>query len=268
MYHFRILRARTWFAISLILGFALITFGCTKKNQASDFSNIKISAKAVPEGIRVTFSNYSKYSDIPPEIDNLKIVFYDWGEDGEPDWNDMDMPATFNYFHDHFRESFCENALEQVRKNGKVTFPFVKKGHKYTIRALFISDNKIEKRISAECVAKNGVQINNISLELNSANTCVTLSDKPSFTPNVKSELQKISYNIVICADDNWPAIASDKTDDLSWDFEPRFSEYLKENNVANGNYQAYTGANLYITYNKISWILEIAKSQIFTYSF
>ena len=268
MCHFKALRARTWFAISLILGFALIAFGCSKKNQASDFSNIKISAKAVPEGIRVTFSNYSKYSDIPPEIDNLKIVFYDWGIEGEPDWNDMDRLTTFDYFHDHFRESFCENVIEQVRKTGKITFPFVKKDHKYTIRALFINGKDIEKRISTECVAKNGIQLNNISLNLNSANTGVTLSDKPTFTPNVKSELQRISYNIVICADDNWPAIASDKTDDLTWDFEPRFSEYLKENNVAKGDYPAYAGVNLYITHNKISWVLEITKSPIFTYSF
>jgi len=268
MCHFKALRARTWFAISLTLGFALIAFGCTKKNQSSDFSNIKISAKAVPEGIRVTFSNYSKYSDIPPEIDNLKIVFYDWGIDGEPDWNDMDMPATFDYFHDHFRESFCENVIEQVRKTGKITFPFVKKDHKYTIRALFINGKNIEKRISAECVAKNGIQLNNISLELNNAHTGVTLSGKPTFTSNVKSELQRISYNIVICADDNWPAIASDKTDDLFWEFEPRFNEYLKENNVSKGDYPAYAGVNLYITHNKISWVLEITKSPIFTYSF
>jgi len=266
MHHFKAFRARTWFAISLILGFALVTFGCSKKNQTSDFSDIKISAKTVSEGIRVTFSNYSK---IPPEIDNLKIVFLDWGIDGEPDWNDMDMPATFDYFHDHFRESFCENAIEQVRKNGKVTFPFVKKDHEYTIRALFISGKDIEKRISAECVANKGIYFNeNISLDLNNAYTGVTLSGKPTFTPNVKSESQKMSYNIVICADDNWPAIASDKTDDLSWDFEPRFSEYLKENNAAKGDYPAYAGVNLHIIHNKISWILEITKSPIFTYSF
>jgi len=265
MNHFKALRARTWFAISLILGFALITFGCTKKNQASDLSDIKISAKATSKGILVNFSNYS---NIPPEIDNLKVVFYDWGEDGEPDWNDMDMPATFNYFHDHFRESFCENAIEQVRKNGKITFPFVKKDHKYTIRALFISEKNIEKRITTECTAKKGVQLNNISLELNSANTGVTLSGKPVFTPNIKSELQKISYNIVICANEYWPAIASEITDDLSWEFEPRFSEYLKENNMAKGDYPAYLGVNFNIIHNKISWILETVKSPMFTYSF
>jgi len=266
MRHFKALRTRTWFAISLILGFVLITFGCSKKNQASDFSDIKITAKTVSEGICVIFSNYSK---IPPEIDNLKVVFHDWGEDGEPDWNNMDMPATFSYFHDHFRESFCENAIEQVRKNGKVIFPFVNKDHKYTIRALFINGKDIEKRISTKYVANKGTYLNeNISLDLNNAHTGVTLSNKPAFTPDVKSESQKMSYNIVICANDNWPAIASDKTDNLTWDFEPRFSEYLKENNVAKGDYQSYAGVNLYITHNKISWILEIVKSPMFTYSF
>ena len=269
MHYFKALRGRTWFAISLILCLAMLTFGCSKKNQASDFSNIKISAKTVPEGICVTFSNYSKYSDIPPEIDNLKIVFYDWGENGEPDWNNMDMSASFNYFHDYFRESFCENAIEQVRKSGKVIFPFVKKGHKYTINVLFITGKDIVKKISAECVADKGIYLNeNITIDLNNAHTGVTLSGNPAFTPDIKPESQKMSYNIVICTDDYWHAIASEKTDDLTWNFEPRFSEYLKENNVAKGDYPAYVGVNFNIIHNKISWILETVKSPMFTYSF
>jgi len=252
--------------ISLILGFALVTFGCTKsKNQVSDFSDIKISAKTVTEGIRVTFTGYSV---IPPEIDNLKVIFRDWGKDGEPDWNEMDALASFNYFHDYFRESFCENAIEQVKKTGKVTFPFVKKDHKYTITALFINGKDIIKKIDTEFIADNGVYLNEISLDLNGANTGVILSGKPGFTPNVKTESQKMSYNIVICKDAYWPAIASDITEDLFWNFEPRFSEYLKDTNVANGDYPAYVGANLNIIHNKISWILEIVKSPIFTYSF
>ncbi|WP_461246065.1 hypothetical protein [Treponema sp. R6D11] len=261
MYNFKTLRI-----ISLILGFALVTFGCTKKNQTADLSDVKISAKTVSKGILVTFSNYSS---IPPEIDNLKVVFHDWGKDGEPDWGDMDTLETFIYFHDYFRESFCENAIEQVRKTGKVTFPFVKKDHIYTIRALFISGEDIIKRINTKCVADKGVYLNeNITLDLNSDNTGVTLSDKPTFTPNVKSGIQKMSYNIVICTEDNWHAIASDKTDDLFWNFEPKFSEYLKEKNVTTDDYQSYAGVNLNIIYNKISWIMESVKSPIFTYSF
>jgi len=267
MNHFKALRVRTWFAISLILGFALLAFGCSKsKSQFSDFSNINISAKTTSEGIRVSFSNYS---DIPSEIDTLRVVFYDWGEGGEPDWIEMDMQSTFNYFHDFFRESFCENAIEQVRKNGKVIFPFVKKDHKYTIRALFIKGDEIIKRMNTECDGNKGIYLNeNISLDLNNSNTGVTLSAIPAFKPAVKSESQKMSYNIVILANDNWPAIASEKTEDLSWEFEPRFSDYLKETKVAKDSYPAYAGVNLYLTHNKISWILEIAKSPIFTYSF
>ena len=258
MNHFKALRI-----ISLILSLALITFSCAKSKNK--FSDIKISAEATSEGIRVNFSNYSS---IPPEVDNLRVVFLDWGKDGEPDWNNMDKLAAFNYFHDHFRESFCENAVEQVRKTGKVTFPFVKKGHKYTIRALFISGTDVIKRINTECAADNGVILNEISLDLNSSNTGAALSGKPAFTPNVKSEIQTMSYNIVIFTDEHWHAIASDKTNDLFWEFEPKFSEYLKENNVAKGDYPSYVGVNLNVIYNKISWIMEIAKSPIFTYSF
>jgi len=264
MYHFKVLKTRTWFAIYLILGFALVAFGCTKKNQSADFADIKISAKPVSKGILVSFSNYS---NIPPEIDNLKIVFHDWGKDGEPKWYLMDTLDTFEYFHDNFRESFCENAIEQVKKTGKVTFPFVKEGHKYTVRALFIEGKDIIKRINAECVAKNGVNLNEITLDLNSSNTGVTLSGKPAFTSNIKYEIQNMSYNIVICTEDNWHAIASDKTNDLSWEFEPKFSESLKIIDIPKGDYPSYAGVNLNVIYNKISWIIEIVKSPIFTYS-
>jgi len=258
-------RFKSLMVISLVFVFALVTFGCTKsKNEALELSEIKISAQNTKEGILVTFSDYST---IPPEIDKITVVFLDWGENREPDWNDMNFLESFNYFHDNFRESFCENAVKQVRKNGRVTFPFVKKDHVYTIRALFISGENVEHKTSTRLVANSSVQLNNISLDLNSNNTGVTLSDKPVFK-NVKVELQKMSYNIVICTETNWPAIASDKTDDLSWNFEPRFSEYLKENNVANGDYPAYVGVNLNVIHKKILWTLETVKSPIFIYSF
>jgi len=265
MNHYKNLMVRTCFAIFLILGFSLTALGCTKKNKSSDFSDISISAKTTSKGILVNFSNHST---IPPEVDNLRVVFHDWGKDGEPEWHLMDTLETFEYFHDNFRESFCENALEQVKKTGKITFPFVNKDHKYTIRALFVSGEDIIKNVKTDCVADNGVYLNEINLDLNSANTSVTLSGKPTFTPNVKHEIQNLSYNIVICTEDLWHAIASDKTNDLFWEFEPKFSEYLKANNVPKGEYQSYAGVNLNIIHNKISWIMEIVKSPIFTYSF
>jgi len=262
MYHLRTLRI-----VSLILGFALVALGCSK-NKSKDFSDVTISAKAASEGILVTFTDYSL---IPPEIDNIKIVFYDWGKEGEPDWNITDMLTVINFFHDTFRESFCENAIEQVRKNGKVVFPFVQKDHIYTVKALFINGDDIERSINTKCIAKKSVYLNkDINLNLNAEKTGVILSGKPAFTPNVKYELQKISYNIGIFTEEDWDwiAIASDKTDDLFWNFEPRFSEHLKEKNTPKGDYTSYAGVNINIIHNNISWVLEIVKSPIFTYSF
>jgi len=73
MHHFRALRTRTWFAISLILGFALVTFGCATdelvsgKNRAAD-ADFGLTAQAVPEGILLTLSN------IPPDTNHLWIT--------------------------------------------------------------------------------------------------------------------------------------------------------------------------------------------------
>jgi len=63
MQHFKALRTRTWFArtrfaISLILGFVLVTFGCDTSNfvlnKSSQSVNIGKKAEAVPEEINIT----------------------------------------------------------------------------------------------------------------------------------------------------------------------------------------------------------------------
>ena len=265
MHHFKALMST-----SLILSFALVTFGCAAsklvsgKNQVSDMAEIKLSAETVPEGILVTFSNFSK---IPLEIKDIKVIFRDWGSTEEPDWENAESLAQFNYVHG-LLESFSINGMEQIRQTGTVIFPFVQSGHKYFITALFYNDEDIST-ITTECIADGGIYLNrDISLNINNNLTGVELSDEPEFTSDDLFRYQKISYYIVGLISDYWGSVVgSDTINDLSWDFEPRFSEVLRENGVANGDYPAYVGANLIIIYDNISWIMEIAKSPIFTYS-
>jgi len=269
MRHFKALRTRTWFArtmfaVSLIFGFALVTFGCnTGKNQVSDFSDIEISAEAAPEGILVTFSNYS---DIPPEAEKLTIGFVDWGGIEDPDWENDDPLVFINSMKNLRMSQTWENVLEHVRQTGTVTFPFVQPGRKYEITAIFSNGNDIVKSIKTECVADGGIYLNrDITINMNNTHSGFALSGKPAFTSDI--HLEQIHYYIVIHKGDYTEGITSEKTNDLIWDFEPKFSKYLKEAGVPNGDYPAYVGASLNIIYDDISWLCEIVTSPVFTYS-
>ena len=270
MQHFKALRT-----ILLIvgLGFALVTFGCeADKNQVSYFpSDIKISAETVPEGIRVTFSNYS---NIPPEMDFLCVIFTDWTGSGEPDWEADDALSTMNLLSNRLESYPWENIIEQIRQTGTITFPFVQFGHKYFIRAdIFNSEKVFENKgitLYTECVADGGIYLNkNISLNMNNDRTGVSLSDEPVFTSDVQfgeGEL-KILYGIIIHKGDYTESITN-YTDDLFWNFEPDFSEYLTKAGVANGDYPAVVEAYINIIHDNISCLLNIANTPVFTYSF
>jgi DNA-binding CsgD family transcriptional regulator len=235
----------------------------TGKNKVSDFPDIEISAVTVPEGILVTFSDYS---NIPMEIENLKIAFTDWDNIEDPDWENDDPLVFMNTMRNIHTSQTWENVIEQVRQTGTVTFPFVQPGRKYAISAVFYNGNDIVKSAKTECVANKGIYLNrNITLNMNNARTGFALSSKPVFTSDV--QLEQIHYYIVIHKGVYTEAITSDKTNDLFWNFEPKFSKHLKEVGVPKGNYPAYTGASLNIIYDNISWLIEIAKTPVFTYS-
>jgi hypothetical protein len=265
MQHLNTLRTRTKFAISLILCFALVTFNCNaSEDQVSDFSEIEISAVTVPEGIRVTFSNYSI---IPSEMDYLTVIFTDWYDTREHDLEDNDPLAVINYLNNK-RESFTGgNVLEQVRQTGTITFPFARPGQKYIISAIFYNEESTTK-LETECVADEGIYFNkNITLNMNDDQTGFALSGEPEFTSDVQFGKHKIIYGITIHKSDYLDGLAI-YTDDLFWNFEPSFSEYLTEKGVVNGDYPAIVQASINIIHDNISWILEIAKTPIFTYSF
>jgi len=159
-----------------------------------------------------------------------------------------------------------ENVIEHVRQTGTVTFPFVQTGRKYEITAIFSNGNDIVKSVKTECVADGGIYLNrDITINMNNARSGFALSSKPAFTSDV--HLEQMHYFIVIHKGDYTEAITSDKTNDLFWNFEPKFSEHLKEAGVAKGDYPAYVGASLNIIYDNISWLIDIAKTPVFIYS-
>jgi len=81
-----------------------------------------------------------------------------------------------------------------------------------------------------------------------------------------------MEYYIFIRGDYTVPllgdCISSGKTNNLSWEFEPKFREHLIEAGVPNGDYPANAGICLEIIYDNISWWLESVKTPVFIYSF
>jgi hypothetical protein len=248
--------------VSLILGFAAVISGCaTGESRVSGLQDISISAEATAGGIAVGFSGFS------PEIKDIWVTFRDWGEGGEPDWENTEAVAVFSRFRE-MAEATSFDAIKQFKQTGSVVFPFVQSGHRYSVTVQFInSKGEAVLTRTAECTAAGGIYLNSsISLNLNDKRTGVVLSGTPAFTPDV--QYRTIGYSIVALTGDFTEGIISGDTGDLSWEFEGAFSEHLKEAGVENGDYPAYVEANLYIIHAGISWVLNFADSPVFVYSF
>jgi hypothetical protein len=266
MQHFKALRTRTKFAISLILGlcFALVTFGCaTDKNQVSDV-NIGLKAEPVSEGICVTFEN------IPLETTRLFISFSEGLIFSPPD-NPHD--EIINY------ADIRGDTLEQVKKTRRIVFPIVQSGEIYRIFVSFTKEGfqpieGIPQYITAECIAGNGVYFDrNIDFRLDNTHTSVTLSSEPVFSSEVIFDTHKYNFRVTIILKQTETEIVSigtggNSTDSLFWAFEPELKDALKGQNISESDgYPAFITANCNIIYDNITWNVELAKTQVFTYS-
>jgi len=122
MRHFKALKTQTWLVISLILGFALVTFGCATVSSSNGFtkdkngviSGLTVIAKGSSEGIYLYFDN------IPQNAKYLSVSLYD-------------ITANDNLY---TGTGFQGNDLEQIRNTNILLCPFVKSGHEYEITVI------------------------------------------------------------------------------------------------------------------------------------
>ena len=259
--------------IAIVLGFVLATVGCgTEKNQAAN-ENFGLTAEASPEGLLLTFSN------VPPDAIRLWISVCDI-ETEDPE------NITFSYA-DIRDSSFPSKAvysaqLEKVKQTGKVVFPIVQPGKKYHISAtfytmhdhdLFMDENVTPFTASVECIAENGIYFDrNLKLELNETNSSATLSSEPVFSSDVIFDVQKYGFAVTINAEEE-PVSSIGAGDHqiptingLTWTFDPQFTEAVRLFDYLEGNsYPAYVSAYSNITYDDITWSIQIAKTH-FTY--
>jgi hypothetical protein len=272
MRQYNTLRTQTRFAAFLILGFALVTFGCATNKASSSNAKANVQAEAVPEGICFTFDS------IPPETIYLDFCIFEYGPpEALADFGEMDYAYS----------NITGNALEQVKQTGKVIFPYVKAGQKYFIAVYFYEgDGKdgiqlIEHpSIRMECTPYTGIYLtDDIELKLNETHTSVTLSAELIFPAEIEydPDLPKFFYFYDIDWDE--AALASVKaiedwdpfmfgwyghTNELSIDFSPL---YGLRDYVGTGDYPAYFITYGNIMYNGVSWSVEIAKSGQFILS-
>jgi len=240
----------TFRKIVLFSSFALIIFGCATTSRQSK-PNITVSAEAVEQGISLAFEN------IPPETTRLFIALTNSGKIG-------DITGTHDIISTN--ADIRDSSLEQVKNTGRVLLPYVKAGQEYSIAAVFEIKGE-EHWVFTECTPYSGIYYKDgISLSLNKNNTGVTLSAEPVFSAKVQYAPQKYSYVASIEAGEGSAIGYGDKdVNALTWNF-ANMPEELKDH-LSSGNYPAYIRAFCNIVHDNLSWMIEIAKSDVFTVS-
>jgi hypothetical protein len=254
--------------LSFILGFTLVILSllvsscATGKNQAAN-AEIGLKAGAVPEGICLTFDN------IPPETKRM-FINIQYAVDEE-------MPSITNYVSSF--SDLRDSSLAQVKQTGKVIFPVVEQGFKYHISVIFEGEDskEISDWISTDCIADKGISLSNdLSLNLNEANTGVTLSSEPAFSSELFFDDVKYNFAVTIFQYQTETESGSigvgshhiDGIEGLTWTFDPAMTDDLrKEGHLESGSYPAYVTARCNIIYDNIKWSVEIAKTEEFVYS-
>ena len=102
---------------------------------------------------------------------------------------------------------------------------------------------------------------------MNATHTGVILSAEPQFSEDVHFGPHNMNYSILVHGNDQNTAVAA-VTDNLFWNFEQQLIDKLNEEGVLNGNYTAFAQVTCNIIHDNISWIMDIAKTPLFTYTF
>jgi hypothetical protein len=244
----------------------LVLLSCIKSNDHVNNGNIKVFVQSETEGIYINIHN------IPPEIDRVCIDIID----------ESSIINSEKFSKNCFAETIIlGNSLEQVKQTGKIFFPFVHSGHKYSIRAHFsytIFNDGVAERggsqwVNTEFIAESGKYYDNyLELNLNEILTSVTLSSEPIFSTKMKINQNNYRYGVHIL--ENETSIYSysyAKTGAGNhWDFVPELANILNENysRLKYGNYLTYIQSYCNITYDNIIWEVEIANTPVFIYSY
>jgi len=120
-----------------------------------------------------------------------------------------------------------------------------------------------------ECIPYSGIYFGNgIELSLNENYSSVTLSGEPIFSAEIEYAPLKYNYKASIDWDGANIGAGEKPINALTWNFEPLISDALKEDgHLASGDYPAYITAFCNVIYDNLTWEVEIAKTNVFTFS-
>jgi hypothetical protein len=254
---------RTLSKFVLILGLALVTFGCITNKAGTPIESISVKAEAVPEGICLTFDN------IPPEASYVFITLHE-------------TPDIFDYLSSFTR--IRDSELKQLKETKKVKLPFVKPGKKYEITAVIIKDDYPEGHKGgfinrewefyayAECTPYAGAYFyNNVEFNLDEKNSSVTLSTEPNFPQEIIFAKDKYNFyaHIVFEPSDILRKPEGEDSqyygNELIWNYSAMYDFYKTW--LAGGEYHGYVKAACNIIYDNLKWEVEIAKSKRISFS-
>jgi hypothetical protein len=253
MQHFKALRTRTRFAISIILAIVIVNFGCgANRNdikKEADFgvnivaTDFMVTGKGTDEGISLQFNN------IPRETDCLVVEI-------------MDITSNYQTY-----ASIRGDELEKIKKTQTLSCPFAQDGHEYKIDISIATNfGNMEYQYpitnSTNPVATGGIHlINEPSLYFDNKNYIATLSEQPIFSEEVIfDKYNKFSYSLTVITDKGTHGI-SGHSNELITDFE--FPDYginqLKERG-ATGDCPVIVSANCNLVYKNIHWSIVVAQ--------
>jgi len=264
MQHFKALKARTRFAISLILGFFLVTFGCATGDSSNGFtkdksdaiSDLTVIAKGSSEGIYLYLGN------IPQNAQYLSVSLYD-------------ITANDNLY---TCTGFQGNDLEQIKNTNILLCPFVKSGHEYEITVIAYIQTKENLRPinsgTITAIANGGIHIiNNPILNWNNSDNIATLSARPVFSDGtINSQNTELIYDLVFNNKEKGGKVSgsiSELTNDLIFDNTENFISIVKMigNIGLNGDITIFADVTLSIEYENIKWKIVFAKTKEIIYS-
>ena len=272
--------------ISLILGLCLVSFSCiTNKNRAAN-AEFRLAAEAVPEGILLIFSN------IPSDATHLWINVQSWGNTEEPE-DHQSLISSYAGITDASVQGWVNSTqnLDKVKETGRIIFPIVQTGMKYSITAIVYNEREFgleresdeyfpPRSAHVNFIAGNGNYFNrsDVRLEINDTHSAVTISSEPVFTSQVTFAEQKYRFSVTILVDNGRSIGVGEhhipdglSRDGLTWVFEPQMTESLRRENAGwletGSYYPAWGTAYVHIIYDDIKWSVEIAKTPEFFYS-
>jgi hypothetical protein len=233
--------------ITLFLGILLChcVANDTEKNSVSDISIMTIDST---EGIYLYIDN------IPKEAMYLYVSLYDITT------NDNLYTGT----------SFNGYELEQIKKTGILTCPFVKIGHEYKIEvgaAILTKENmRTIKSAVITTVAAGGIsRINDPTLIWNNHDNIATLSAKPLFSnKDLNSQNTELRYGLAFISDETSGSVSVDVTNELIYNNTENFNSIIQMINSSSiyGDVSIYANVALSLEYKEIMWTMVFAKSE------